>query len=346
VILRVNALVTGSLGVRYLLLLGTVLRVQIRREALLRRVVLKQTLIFLHLHIELLQVAQVLQVKLQIVDFLRRQLLAHLEVQILSYEAHRHYCFGNAGEAQLLAVHSTRVRHEDGHRHLFGLDFVLRQLELEHLALVAEVNFFLLRLVRKWNARDKRSSWLGLDVQQKVPFGIKPNIFLPRVVVGVEGVHEKHLISYLLIAIEPKVQVYLLVVLPDLALLVRLLQLVVPLLRLLLVFLALGGGLGDVEVGPVVRLLLLHVQLRLAVDAVHYYVVVVQVALDHLDLRVRLGELLVVAVTAENDNLEMLGEVAEAINRTNADPHMVHRLLGLLVVVVGSCVRLLLKVLS
>lgn len=139
----------------------------------------------------------------------------------------------------MLAIHCARIGHQDRHRHFFRLHFVLRQLELEHLALVAEVNFFLFGLVGKRDAGDEWPSWLGLNVEEKVAFGIKTNVFLPCVVIRVKRVDEEDLIPDLFVASEAKVEVYLFVVFPYLPLLVWFLQLVVSLLRLLFVFLAL-----------------------------------------------------------------------------------------------------------
>ena len=169
-VVRVDALVSCSFGAGCLLLLSTVLRVKVGGEALLRWVVLEQALIFLDLHVQLLEVAEVLQVELEIIDLLRRQLLAHLEVQVLADEAHRHDRLGNAREAQLLAIDSAWVWYQYGHRHFFGLHLVLRKLELEHLALVAQVDLLLLRLVGEWNAGYERTGWLGPYVEQEVAF--------------------------------------------------------------------------------------------------------------------------------------------------------------------------------
>ena len=241
VLLRVDALITGTSRIGRLLL-SAVLGVQVRREALLGRIVLQQALILLHLHVELLQIAEVFEVELEVLDLLRGQLLAHLQVEILPHEAHRHYRFGDACEAQLLTVDCAWVRHEDGHWHFLGLHFVLRQFELEHVALVAEVDLLLFHLVGEWNARDERPRRLRLDVQEEVAFGIEADVLLPRVVVGVEGVHEQDFVPDLAIAGQAEVEVDLPVVFPDFALLVRLLQLIVVLgLGFLLFFLALGG---------------------------------------------------------------------------------------------------------
>lgn len=87
-------------------------------------------------------------------------------------------------------------------------------------------------------------------------------------------------------------------------------------------------------------------QLGLPVDPVHDYVVVVQIALNHLDLRVWLSELLVVTVSAENNYLEMLGEVSQPVNGADANPHIVDWLLRLKIAVVRRRVRLLLEVLA
>jgi hypothetical protein len=92
-----------------------------------------------------------------------------LQVQILTNEAHGHYRLGDTREAELLAVNSTGIRYQDGDGHLLGLHFVLRLLELEH-ALIAEINFFLLRLVGKGDAGDEWPSWFGLNVEQEVAF--------------------------------------------------------------------------------------------------------------------------------------------------------------------------------
>lgn len=68
--------------------------------------------------------------------------------------------------------------------------------------------------------------------------------------------------------------------------------------------------------------------------------------MNHLNLGEGLVQLLVVTITAKNDNLEMLRQVAEAIDRADSDPHVIYGLLGLLVVVVSRSVCLLLKVLA
>jgi len=134
---------------------------------------------------------------------------------------------------------------------------------------------------------------------------------------------------------------------------VWLLQLIVPLLRLLFVLLGVLGRrlFRRCSTAALHLLLLRHVNLGLPVDSIDYDVVVVQVALNHLDLRVRLVQFLVVAVAAENDDLKVLGKITEAVDGADADPHVVHRLLSAVelvavVVVVRGRVGLLLEVLA
>ena len=269
-----------------------------------------------------------------------------MQVEVLPDEAHGHYGFGDACEAQLLAVHRARVWHEDRDWHLLGLHFVLRQLELEHLTLVAEVDLLLLHLVGERDAGDERPGRLGLDVEEEVALGVEANVLLPRIVVGVERVDEQHLVPDLTVARQPKIEVNLPVVLPDLTLLMRLLQLIITLgLSFLLVFLALGGRLrGRLRISSARRRFHLHLKLRFPVYSIHYDVIVLQVALNHLYLRVCLVQLFIIAVSIENHNLKVLGEVAKAIDRSDSDPH-VARDLVVLVVVAGYGVGLLLEVL-
>ena len=127
---------------------------------------------------------------------------------------------------------------------------------------------------------------------------------MPGIVIGVERVHEEHFVSDLFVACEPEVEINLFVVLPQLRLLVRLLQLVVPLLRCLaLVLLVFRCRLGSMHLAAVLNL---HLDARLAVYPVDDVVALVQVALYHLDLREWLAQLLVVAVTIEDYNLKVL----------------------------------------
>ena len=180
---------------------------------------------------------------MQVLDFLRRQLLAHLQVKVLPNEAHSHDGLGNAGEAQLLAINGARVGHEDGHGHFLGLVSVLGQLELEHLALVAQIDLFLLGLVGEREAGDEGPRRLGLDVEEEVALGVKTNFFLPGVEVGVERVHEENFVPNFLVIRETEVEVDLFVVFPDFTLLVGLLHLIVALVGLRFVFLVLGRSL-------------------------------------------------------------------------------------------------------
>ena len=127
---------------------------------------------------------------------------------------------------------------------------------------------------------------------------------MPGIVIGVERVHEENFVPDLLVACEPEVEIDLFVILPQLRLLVRLLQLVVPLLRCLaLVFLVFRCRLGGMYLAAVLNL---HLDARLAVYSVDDDVAVVQVALYHLDLREWLAQLFVVAVTIEDYNLKVL----------------------------------------
>lgn len=150
---------------------------------------------------------------------------------------------------------------------------VLGQLELEHLALVAQVDFFLLGLVGEREAGHERPGRLGLDVEQEVALGVKTDFFLPRVEVGIERVHEENLVSDFLVTREAEVEVDLLVVFPDFTLLVRLLQLIVLLIGLRFVFLVLGRNLLARSVAEATIVLDLHLNLRFSVNAVDHDVI-------------------------------------------------------------------------
>lgn len=130
----------------------------------------------------------------------------------------------------------------------------------------------------------------------------------------------------------------------------RLLQLVVGLwLYLLFFFFVLCGRLGScLRVGSARGSLHLHFQLGLPVYPIYDDIVVLQVALNHLYLGVWLVELLVVAISIENNDLKMFREVAKAINGADSNPHVVGHLLiliAVIVVVARHRVGLLLKVL-
>ena len=66
----------------------------------------------------------------------------------------------------------------------------------------------------------------------------------------------------------------------------------------------------------------LHFKVGLAIDTIDKDVIELEVTLDHLDLRVGLFEFLVDGVSIEDYNLEVLWQVAEAVNSAYADPHV------------------------
>lgn len=160
------------------------------------------------------------------------------------------------------------------------------------MALVAEVDFLLLRLVREREARDKGTGRLGLDVEQEVAFGIVAYLFLSCVVVRVKGVHEQHFVTNLLVTRHTKVKINLPVVLPYFSLFVRLLQLIwflIGTFRLILLVFCCGGR------SSCNRLLIwratkssftiyLHLDLGLPINAIDHDVVELEVAMNHLDL--------------------------------------------------------------
>ena len=91
-----------------------------------------KALILLHFDIKLLHVSQLGQVGVQHV-FLTGQ--GHFLLS-LSHCTHGHDGLSNAGKGELLVVHASRVRYQDGHRHLLCLYLFLGSVELEHAFVV------------------------------------------------------------------------------------------------------------------------------------------------------------------------------------------------------------------
>ena len=117
----------------------------------------------------------------------------------------------------MLAVHVSRVWYKDTDGHFFSLDLLAR-VELEHATLVSQINLLLTCFVGQRKALSQGASGLRVGVYQKVALRVTLDLLLTSIEISIEARDEEHLLLNLVVTRYTKVQVYLLVIFPNITL--------------------------------------------------------------------------------------------------------------------------------
>ena len=134
----------------------------------------------------------------------------------LAHEAHGHHGFGYAGERYLMAVHWSRVWHQDRDWHLLALHFLFsRRIELKHPSLVTQVYFLFSCVIAKGEALSKWPGWFWVRVKQEVTNRVELDFFHLRIIIDIDRVDEENSILYFLVITQAKVEIDLLIIFPD-----------------------------------------------------------------------------------------------------------------------------------
>ena len=93
--------------------------------------------------------------------------------------------------------------------------FVRSSLELKHSALVAQVDILFSHFIREWQTIRQRFCWLAILVKKKVTFLIQLYFFKLLIDINIQRIDKENLVPNLPVIVHLKVEIYLIVIFPE-----------------------------------------------------------------------------------------------------------------------------------